>query len=138
MKLESRLPKQSFWLYLGPVLNVLTLLLVFFLLGSTFVIQSGVNVRLPESASRLTGFDRARVITVASSGDQVFYFDGEPESLESLRKKLLKAKRESNRVIIHADAMAPFGRVLQASNTALALGFEVAYATQPPAEATAP
>ncbi len=138
MKLESRLPKQSFWLYLGPVLNVLTLLLVFFLLGSTFVIQSGVSVKLPESASRLTGFDRARVITVAASGDQIFYFDGEPDTLEGLKKRLMKAKRDSHRVIIHADAMAPFGRVLQASNTALALGFEVAYATQPPNETTTP
>ena len=137
MKLESRLPKQSFWLYLGPVLNVLTLLLVFFLLGSTFVIQSGVSVKLPQSTSRLTGFDRARVITVAS-GDQVYYFDGEPDTLEGLKKRLIKAKRDSKRVIIHADAMAPFGRVLQASNTALALGFEVAYATQPPIEASAP
>lgn len=137
MKLESQLPKQSFWLYLGPVLNVLTLLLVFFLLGSTFVIQSGVNVRLPESASRLTGFDRARVITVAAANDQVFYFDGEPDNLEGLKKRLTKAKRDSHRVIIHADAMAPFWRVLQASNTALALGFEVAYATQPPTEAAA-
>lgn len=138
MKLESRLPKQSFWLYLGPVLNVLTLLLVFFLLGSTFVIQSGVSVRLPESSSRLTGFDRARVITVAASGDQTFYFDGEPDTLEGLRNRLVKAKRESHRVIIHADSMAPFGRVLQASNTALALGFEVAYATQPPTQGSAP
>ena len=55
-----------------------------------------------------------------------------------LKKRLMKAKRESRRVIIHADAMAPFGRVLQASNTALALGFEVAYATQPPADTAAP
>ncbi len=145
MKLESHLPKQSFWLYLGPVLNVLTLLLVFFLLGSNFVIQSGVDVRLPESASRLTGFDRARVITVAASGDQIFYFDGEPDTLEGLKKRLMKAKREmtnsnlaNHRVIIHADAMAPFGRVLQASNTALALGFEVAYATQPSNDGTGP
>lgn len=132
MKLVSHLPKQSFWLYLGPVLNVLTLLLVFFLLGSTFVIQSGVRVALPESSSRLTGFDRAHVITVSTAGDPVFYLDGRPRTLEDLKQNLIQAKRESRRIIIHADAMAPFGRVLQASNTALALGFDVAYATQPP------
>ena len=132
MKLVSHLPKQSFWLYLGPALNVLTLLLVFFLLGSTFVIESGVRVALPESTSRLTGFDRAHVIAVATSGDPAFYLDGKPETADSLRENLAKLKRESRRIIVHADVMAPFGRVLQASNISLALGFEVAYATQPP------
>ncbi len=132
MKLESHLPKQSFWLYLSPTLNVLTLLLVFFLLGSTFVIQSGVRVALPESNSRLAGFDRAHVITVAMAADPAFYLDGKPETADSLKENLVKLKRESHRIIIHADLMAAYGRVLQASNISLALGFEVAYATQPP------
>ena len=132
MKLVSHLPKQGFWLYLGPVLNVLTLLLVFFLLGSTFVIQSGVRVELPESSSRLAGFDRAHVITVATAGDPAFYLDGKPETADSLKENLSKLKRESRRVIVHGDLMAPFGRAVQAGNIALALGFEVAYATQPP------
>lgn len=132
MKLESRLPKQSFWLYLGPVLNVLTLLLVFFLLGSNFVIQSGVKVTLPEGPSRLPGFDRAHVISVGTGGDVSFYFDGEPTTLESLKQKLMKAKSTGPKVIIHGDALAPFGRVVDAANLALSMGFDVAFATQPP------
>src|SRR6478736_4770652 len=120
MKLVSHLPKQGFWLYLGPVLNVLTLLLVFFLLGSTFVIQSGVRIELPESSSRLAGFDRAHVVTVASSGETAFYLDGRPETPESLKENLGKLKRESRRIIVHADVMAPSGRLVQAFNIALA------------------
>ena len=135
MKLESRLPKQSFWLYLGPVLTVLTLLLVFFLLGSSFVIQSGVHVKLPESISRLTGFDRARVITVPAAGEILFFFDGKPQTAGTLKEELTRAKSNTRRVIIHGDAMAPFYRVQQAANVALSLGFEVAYATQPPPSA---
>jgi biopolymer transport protein ExbD len=132
MKLESRLPKQSFWLYLGPVLNVLTLLLVFFLLGSNFVIQSGVKVTLPEGPSRLPGFDRAHVISVGTGGEASYFFDGEPTNLDGLKQKLMKAKPHSPRVIIHADTLAPFGRVVEAMNLAQSLGFEVAFATQPP------
>ncbi len=131
MKLQSHLPKQASWLYLGPVLNVLLVLLMFFLLGSSFVIQSGVAVKLPESASRLTGFDRAQVITVAAGSNNPLYFNGNPITLEQLRIELVNAKRESRRVIIHADEMTPFGRVQQISNVALSLGCEVAYATQP-------
>ena len=132
MKLLSHLPKQSFWLYLGPVLNVLTLLLIFFLLGSTFVVRSGVHVALPENASRLTGFDHAHVITVSNAGDPMFFLDGKPATVKSLKDDLPNLKRESRKIIIHADVMAPYGRVLQAGNIALGLGFEVAYATQPP------
>ena len=132
MKLESRLPKQSFWLYLGPVLNVLTLLLVFFLLGSNFVIQSGVKVQLPEGSSRLPGFDRAHIITVGTGSEAAYFLDGEPVTLETLKQKLTKAKRSSPKVIIHGDTMAPFGHAVEALNLALSLGFEVAFATQPP------
>jgi biopolymer transport protein ExbD len=131
MKLESHLPKQSFWLYLGPVLNVLTLLLVFFLLGSNFVIQSGVKVQLPEGPSRLPGFDRAHIITVSPGGEAAFFFDGEPVTMDVLKQDLLKAKRSSPKVIIHGDTLAPLGRSLDVANLALSLGFEVAFATQP-------
>jgi biopolymer transport protein ExbD len=136
MKLESQLPKQSFWLYLGPVLNVLTLLLVFFLLGSNFVIQSGIKVTLPETPSRLPGFDRAHVISVGTGGDAAYFFDGEPTTLDAMKQKLTKAKGTSPKVIVHGDTLAPYGRVMEAADIALALGYEVAFATQPPKSAT--
>ena len=44
MKLESHLPKQSPWLYTVPLLNTILLLLVYFLLTSNFVVQSGISV----------------------------------------------------------------------------------------------
>jgi biopolymer transport protein ExbD len=131
MKLESHLPKQTFWLYLGPVLNVLLLLLIFFLLGSTFVIQSGVSVTLPQSPSRLTSFDRAQVITVTASGNNPLYFNGRSVTIEQLRAGLEEKKRESRKAIVHADEMAPVVRLQQAINVAFEMGYEVAYATQP-------
>ena len=132
MKLVSSLPRQSFWLFLAPVLTVLTLLLVFFLLGSSFVVQSGVRVSLPVSASRLAGFDRAHVITVPAGGDTTIYLDGRPCSRDDLKTELVKLRRDSRRIIIHADAMAPVGRFVEVNNLALSLGFETAFATEPP------
>jgi len=131
MKLESHLPKQTFWLYLGPVLNVLLILLIFFLLGSTFVVQSGVSVKLPESGSRLSGFDRAKVITVTAGNDTVLYYNGSPMTTDLLRTRLDESKNDGRRVIVHADEMAPNGRVQQVINLAHSLGYEVALATQP-------
>ena len=132
MKLVSHLPKPGFWMYLGPVLNVLLLLLLFFLLGSNFVIQSGVAVKLPESASRLSGFERAQVVTLPSGSDTSLYFNGRPVTLEELGRQLELKKTEGRRLIIHADQAAPLGgRFQQVSNLALRMGYEVAFATQP-------
>ncbi len=132
MKLESHLPQQSPWLYTAPLLNTILLLLVYFLFSSGFVVQSGITVTHPESSSRLTGFDRAHIITVAAGAENVMYFDGVRTTTEELREKL-KANREGERrAIIHADKQAAFGRVIEIGNIALDLGYEIAHSTVPP------
>lgn len=132
MKLESNLPKQSPWLYTAPLLNTILLLIVCFLFSSGFVVQSGITVTPPQSNSRLTGFDRAHIITIAAGLENILYFDGVRTSTSELREKL-KANREGDRrAIIHADKLAPHGRVIEVGNIALDLGYEVAYSTVPP------
>lgn len=132
MKLESNLPKQSPWLYTAPLLNTILLLLVYFLFSSGFVVHSGIRVDQPQSNSRLTGFDRAHIITVSGGVENLVYFDGVRVTIGELRDKL-KANREGERrAIIHADKQAPFGRVIEIGNLALDLGYEVAHSTVPP------
>lgn len=132
MKLESHLPKQSPWLYTVPLLNTILLLLVYFLLTSNFVVQSGIKVEQPQSNSRLTGFDRAHIITVPAGLENALYFDGVRLTTAELREKL-KANREGERrTIIHAAKQATHGRVIEIGNIALELGYEVAYSTVPP------
>ncbi|WP_395748220.1 biopolymer transporter ExbD [Prosthecobacter sp.] len=132
MKLESQLPKQSPWLYTVPLLNTILLLLVFFLLNSNFVVLSGIKVDKPQSNSRLTGFDRAHIITVPAGLENQLYFDGVRTSTGELREKLKASREGERRAIIHAAKEAPHGRVVEIGNIALELGYEVAYSTVPP------
>ncbi|WP_395736922.1 ExbD/TolR family protein [Prosthecobacter sp.] len=132
MKLESQLPKQSPWLYTVPLLNTILLLLVFFLLNSNFVVQSGIKVETPQSNSRLTGFDRAHIITVPAGAENQLYFDGVRTSPGELREKLKASREGERRAIIHSDRETPHGRVVEIGNIALELGYEVAYSTVPP------
>lgn len=132
MKLESHLPRQSPWLFIAPLLNAILLLLVYFLFSSGFVQQSGIRVDLPLSSSRLAGFDRAHIITVAAGESTQIYYDGREVSLGELEAALDADRKGSRRAIIHADERAPHGRVMRVSDAALARGFEVAYATIPP------
>lgn len=134
MKLESHLPRQSPWLYIAPLLNAILLLLVYFLFSSGFVVQSGITVRKPQSSSRLSGFDRAHVITIAPGPSGPIYFDGQRVTWQQLGDQLQTGREGERKVIIHADQQASHGQVVTVSDLALSLGFEVAHATNPPSE----
>ena len=132
MKLQSYLPQQGLRLYIAPMLNGILLLLIFFLLGSSFVTHSGISVKLPESGAPLTGYERAHIITMTPA-DGGLYFDGQKVTMTVLRQQLEDKKREGRRLIIDGDVLTPFGKVMEVTNIAQSLGYEIAYATQPPA-----
>ncbi len=131
MKLESHLPKQSPWLYITPLLNAVLLLVVYFLFSSGFIVQSGIKVEKPHSSSRLTGFDRAHIVTLAPGSDSPLYFDGKRMTWEELRIELKGRKEGERRIILHTDRQAPTARFTEVSNLALELGYEVALSTTP-------
>ncbi len=132
MKLESHLPRQSPWLFLTPLLTVILLLLVYFLLSSGFIAQSGVSIRLPESQARLTQFENAHVLTVALGNPVRLFFDGKPVTPAELAQVLAAQDRQDRRVLVQADRLVPFGHVMEISQVALQEHYEVAYATTPP------
>lgn len=134
MKLITHLQPPGPALYIAPLLNTVLLLLIFFYLGSNFIVQSGVSVQLPESGSRLSGFERAHVISLPAGQDQLTYLDGKLVSLVELKQMLEKVQPGDRRVIIHADQNAAFGHGMEVTSLALGLGFEVAHATKPKEE----
>jgi biopolymer transport protein ExbD len=131
MKLVSHLPSSGPALYIAPLLNTVLLLLIFFFLGSSFIVQSGVSVMLPDSASRVSGFEQAHIITIPAGPDAMFYYDGRQVSMADLRLALEKEPAGRKRAIIHGDLQAPYGRVMEVSSLALSFGFEIAHATTP-------
>jgi biopolymer transport protein ExbD len=131
MKLVSHLPQSGPALYIAPLLNTVLLLLIFFFLGSSFVVQSGVSVMLPDTASRLSGFEQAHIITVPAGPDATLYYDGREVTLAQLRQALEAERPGQKRAIIHGDVRAPYGRVMEVSSLALSLGFEIAHGTTP-------
>lgn len=133
MKLESHLPRQSPWLYIAPLLTAILLLLVYFLLSSGFIAQSGVSVRLPESPARLAGFESAHVITLAQGDPYRLFLDGTSIQRDELREALNREESSKRRALIQADHRIPFGIVMEISQVALSAHYEVAYATTPPA-----
>jgi biopolymer transport protein ExbD len=118
---------------LVPVVNVVLLLVFFFLLSWSFVLQPGVEVRLP-APSFISGNPQGRhVITLKASGNDVLYFFDEknvdPEGL----KKYLNEAAEKNRgdwITLNSDENVSYGRTSEIATQIMALGFHVTMATQ--------
>jgi biopolymer transport protein ExbD len=116
-----------------PLIDVVFLLLIFFLLTATFVTNPSIPVDLPKASSKVT--ERVRrnlVVTVHSTGE--VEFQGKVMDLSELKKRLLQASEEnaSAKVLIRADSKAAVGNMVDVMDLAQNAGFsEFGLATRP-------
>lgn len=129
MKLESTLREHAGFLFTAPILNVVMLLLVFFLLSTNFVLRSGVSVSVPKSKSSLPAMERSHVVTVMAGSSPRLFFNEDEVTFSKLREKLLAEANGVKHVIIRADELAAFGVVMRISELAKEQDYEVAFAT---------
>lgn len=117
-------------LYSGPLIDVILLLIIFFLFGSNLVLKSGVEVNLPSSSSVLPSAEDAHIITLIPSETSEFYFNDERLDLDQLDDRLSTAIERSNQVVVLGDESVPYGTVMKVSEVLLRNRFEVSFATQ--------
>lgn len=135
MKLESTLSDRTGgMLYMAPLMDVVLLLIIFFLFGSNLVLKSGVEVKLPASSSLLPAAEDAHIVTLIPNGTGEFYFNDERVDLESLGGRLGDALKRSSQIVILGDEAVPYGAVMGIARLALDAGFEVSFATKMEAE----
>jgi biopolymer transport protein ExbD len=131
VKLESQLVLTPRFLHVVPFLGVVMLLLTFFLLGSSMVMQSGIRVQPPASRSLLEPMPQAQVITVTAGREPRVYWNDRPVTFGELDKALSEARQKSRQVLIRADELAAYGWVIKVSQLALDRGYDVVHATVP-------
>lgn len=130
MKLESTIRVRADFLYLAPLLNVVLLLMVFFLLNSNFVVRSGVRVDLPVSGSSLKLYDHAHVITITGDPVPRILLNNKEIPVGDLATRLAALKKETRYVEINCDSNASHGLWQRVANQAAAAGFDVATGTR--------
>lgn len=107
------------------------LVLAFFLAVSPFIMQPGINIKLPESP--FTGGARFGSMILSITHDGWFYFNDERFDASRISAALEKAAAIHPRasLIIEADERVPHGIVIEAWNAALRAGIpEVSIATR--------
>jgi biopolymer transport protein ExbD len=127
VKLYSTIKIRPDFLYLAPLLNVVMLLLVFFMLNSSFVVRSGVRVDLPVTTSSLRPSGRGMVhaVTITSGAVPRVLLNSEEISPGDLTEKLLSLKGESREVVVSTDSLAPQGLFMRICEAVFAAGCDV-------------
>ena len=112
-----------------PLVDVVFLLLIFFMLTSNYVLQAGIRVDLP-SASDVFSVPPVRVEVYITKNDRLF-FQGKERPPEELFSLLKKAKAENDTVLIFADLDSRHGRVVQVEDLCRRAGFrDISVATK--------
>ncbi len=114
------------------LIDVVLILLVFLMISTQFVTQSGIEVNLPQAVTEEVKSSEELIITLTKKGN--IYFRGKRLSEESLQRKLdaLALKYAKTKpIIIRADKEGPHGRVVRMMDLAKESGFaKLAIATE--------
>lgn len=112
--------------------DIVFLLLIFFLLSSSFVIQTGIKVQLPKSTAAEQETQRQIVITVTESGS--IFLNEQQVTAETLGARLapLVNEDQDKMVIIKADQTVSLQSAVQVMDIAKGVGAQrLLIATQP-------
>lgn len=121
MKLEmTNKPLVNF--SVSSLTDIVMLLLIFFLLTSQFVLQTGVKIKLPGAKNNEQLAPSKLVVTLSDKGE-IFVGD-EKIQIEMLPGKLnqLKASSPENNLILRADKSVPVGLVIKVIDAAHGIG----------------
>jgi biopolymer transport protein ExbD len=122
----SREPMTSF--SLAGMTDVVLLLLIFFLLTSSFIPQMGIQVTLPQVDSSSPVSEQS--ITVSLTEDGTYYVAGSPVPRGRLVRELRAVRTDQTFLILRADQRANIGQFASVASAAQALDMRVLVATE--------
>ncbi len=90
-----------------PFINVFFLLLIFFMIGSSFVPVSGIPVNLPQASSVSTYSMKKYIVTLDQNG-RIYFNDTVVEDLNQLKGKLQDLVGGESAIVLRADRSNSF------------------------------
>lgn len=113
---------------LAGMTDVVLLLLIFFLLTSSFIPQMGIEVTLPQVDTSAPVEDQS--VTVALTNDGTYYVDGSPVSPSRLLTEIRAVRTNQTTLILRADEGATIGQFASVASAARALDMRILVATE--------
>ncbi len=132
MRFKRRAQKIVGKIDLIPLIDIVLLLLIFFILSSRFIFQSVVAVNLPTSVTSEVEAQANHDVILTKSG--LIFFDGRKVNREGLNfgLELALSKGRNPLVIIRADKGVPYNQVMKIMGLIKKAGIKkIALATEP-------
>ncbi|MDP8266681.1 MAG: biopolymer transporter ExbD [Candidatus Aceula meridiana] len=107
---------------IAPLVDVIFQLLIFFMLSSSFVFQSGIKVKLPKAITSEIIKEENLIITITS--ENVMYINNTVGTMKSLNAELAKKENKDRLILIKADRRSSLGRVIDIWDLCRELGIE--------------
>ena len=136
----SRRKRPPLEITLTPMIDVVFLLLIFFMVTTTFSQQSELKISLPEAkGADAEAAEKMIVLTINAEG--IYFISGDGGSFhqlinqkkETLKRALIQAAGNSRKIpfVISADAKTPHQAVVTALDIASQIGFtRITFATK--------
>ncbi|NND90943.1 MAG: biopolymer transporter ExbD [Granulosicoccus sp.] len=122
----KREPREELELNLTPLIDVVFLLLIFFMVSTTFQKESEISLQLPRATDTDMPSSEERIEVVINAAGRYFINDQElvKSDVASLQNALYKVSdgRRDTPLTIRADAQAPHQAVVTAMDAAGQLG----------------
>jgi biopolymer transport protein ExbD len=115
---------------LAGMTDIVLLLLIFFLLTSSFIPQMGIQVTLPQVDSSAPVQEQA--VRVALTQDGTYYVNGSPVPSSRLLDEIRSARSAQGTLILRADEGASIGQFASVASAARALDMRILVATERP------
>jgi len=119
-------------LSLTPMIDVVFLLLIFFMVTTTFTKESMIKIQLPQAEGLSRTQDKQLVLTIDQAGQ--YFLDGKAitdKTKSALANALDKVANKQRALLINADARAPIQSAITVLDIASKKGFQnITFATQ--------
>ena len=131
MKLTRSVHLNPFLVFVVPLVDLIFLLLLLFLVSSTFLLHPGISVNLPFSKFTLGPQRNPLIVSITAGPYPTIYYRDQQIQLGELARRLEQDRGAERSIVIQADRLAPQGSVVEVINLCLENGYSVVLATSP-------
>ena len=129
MNFRSKESQQPLELNLTPLIDVVFLLLIFFMVSTTFDKQTRLKIQLPEAITENVADDKQDKIEITITRDGEYFINDRNvvnqtyKTLKLALEKVSKGNKDAT-VIIRSDAKAPYQSFIRVLDVASQLGLD--------------
>jgi biopolymer transport protein ExbD len=116
-------------MFIAPSLNVVLLLVFYIILSTSFLLQPGVTVDVPQSPFLLAPQRNPLIISIAAAPLSSIYFENAAVTFEELRTKLTEYGGRNHTLIIKTDRRSAVDQLAKVMTVSLSLGYPTVIAT---------